>query len=194
MCWQRFGKCQMHLPWCTAARMVAGMKLVLSVLCLSMLAGCGGLKLPEFKIKPDRGFADASPPEGTIRPRARPGGLAGAAGYAPPENARTVEDFDTTSFSERKAAAMAPEVDGKLGVTVASLGSPTEPGFWLKTPLTQVQGPGMVIYPATGKSVRLTLIPIEGAKTAGSRMSLAALRLIGAPLTGLAKVDVFRAE
>lgn len=131
-------------------------------------------------------------PAGVIRPRARPDNMVRGTNVAPPTDARTVEDFDTTSFAERKAASLDSDVERKLGSTVASLGSPTEPGFWLKTPLAETQGPGLVIYSKNGKSARVTLIPLPGPKTAGSRMSLAALRLIGAPLTGLPVVEVFR--
>jgi hypothetical protein len=43
-----------------------------------------------------------------------------------------------------------------------------------------------------GKSVELDLLPLDGPKTAGSQLSLAALRVIDAPLTDLTEVDVFR--
>jgi hypothetical protein len=127
--------------------------------------------------------------EGQLRPQSRP--VEGAV-VAPPQGAQTAEQFDTTTAEQRTAATEAPassEVD--LGLTIASLGSPAEPGFWLKTPLVDRQGPGRVVYPATGKSVQVTLIPIDGPKTGGSRLSLPALRLIEAPLTGLPKVQVF---
>ena len=87
--------------------------------------------------------------------------------------------------------APAPEVSiGTLGRTVASLGNAAEPGLWLKTPLVQTEQPGTVYYPATNKSVKVTLIPIEGPVTAGSRLSLQAMQELGAPLTGLPEVDV----
>ena len=73
---------------------------------------------------------------------------------------------------------------------MVSLGSATEPGLWLKTPLVDAQQPGRVTNPATGKSAAVTLIPLEGPATAGSRMSLPALRLIGASLTDLTTVEV----
>ena len=77
-----------------------------------------------------------------------------------------------------------------LGSTIVSLGSPTEPGLWLKTPLVAQRVEGRVVNPANGKFLRLTLIPIAGPKTAGSRMSLDAMRQIDAPLTGLTEVMV----
>jgi hypothetical protein len=47
------------------------------------------------------------------------------------------------------------------------------------------------VFAGTGQSSQVDLIPIDGPPTAGSRMSLAAMRLIGVPLTGLAEVEVF---
>ena len=130
-----------------------------------------------------------SPGADTIHPVARPGNGA----IAPPENARTVEDFDTTSDVERAAAVVADTSGGSqaMGQTVASLGDASKPGFWLETPLVSAPTKGRVEYPATGKSVNVDLIPIEGAATSGSRISLAAIRLLGAPLTGLPELVVY---
>ncbi len=109
----------------------------------------------------------------------------------PPSAATSAEALDTTTPEQRAAAAAPASAAGtKLGRTVASLGSPTEPGLWLKTPLVKSEQQGRVTNPATGKSSLVTLIPIEGAASAGSRMSLAALRLIGASLTDLTEIEV----
>ena len=110
-----------------------------------------------------------------------------------PAAARTVDEFDTTT-TEQKAAAVANSGSGgaDLGITIASLGAPSEPGFWLKTPLVDAPAKGRVLYPQNGKSVQVDLIPIDGPKTAGSRMSLSAMRLIEAPFTGLPEIRVFR--
>ncbi|MFG6582507.1 hypothetical protein [Sulfitobacter sp. 1A12779] len=103
----------------------------------------------------------------------------------------SAEALDTTTAAEREAATRAPASAGAaLGSTVVSLGSATEPGLWLKTPLVDAEQPGRVTNPATGKSAAVTLIPLEGPATAGSRMSLPALRLIGASLTDLTTVEV----
>ncbi|MFK7875443.1 MAG: hypothetical protein AB8B71_06635 [Paracoccaceae bacterium] len=125
-----------------------------------------------------------------VRPKARSQANRAA---APSPSANTVETLDTTTPAERQQAADLPTESGavSLGRTIASLGSPTEPGFWLKTPLVRTQTPGRVVYLANGKSVQVTLIPIDGPPTAGSRMSLPALRILGAPLTGLPEVSVF---
>jgi hypothetical protein len=148
------------------------------------LTGCG--QLPFGK---DRPMPSATPPEGTIRPKARP---ETPETPAPPISARTPDQFDTTTAKQRQdAATAAPEVDRPLGETVASLGDPSRPGFWLETPLVTTLQKGRVVHPATGKSAQVTLIPIGGPKTAGSRISLAAMRLIEVPLTDLATLQVF---
>ncbi|MFK7938926.1 MAG: hypothetical protein AB8B82_06075 [Roseovarius sp.] len=161
-----------------------------------MILGLAGCAVgPAQQDNPD---ADADPDamtaSGQLRPLARPATL-NTTIKAPPQAARTVEEFDTTT-AEQRSDALAEASDAAserdLGLTVASLGSPTEPGFWLKTPLVSAPTKGKVVYPATGKSVAVDLIPIDGPKTAGSRMSLPAMRLIDAPLTGLPEVQVFR--
>ncbi len=109
----------------------------------------------------------------------------------PAPTARTAEALDTTTPAQRAAAIQPPAGGARvLGTTVASLGSATEPGLWMKTPLVNTEIQGRVTNPATGKSSTVTLIPIKGAETAGSRMSLSALRLIGASLTDLTSVIV----
>lgn len=116
------------------------------------------------------------------------------AGIAPPANARTADEFDTTTDAERAAAVEAAQGgsgDRDLGTTVASLGAAAEPGFWMKTPLVDAPGKGRVEYPAKGTSVAVDLIPIEGDPGSGSQMSLAAMRLLEADLTGLPEVRVF---
>ena len=77
------------------------MRILLSCLICLSLAGCGGLDLSFGGNGRKPRFADATPPEGTIRPRARPDGIGRD---TPPENARTVEEFDTTSQVERQQA------------------------------------------------------------------------------------------
>lgn len=110
----------------------------------------------------------------------------------PPATATTEESFDTTSAEDRAAASEVKEPAGErnLGTTVASLGSPTDPGFWIETPLVKVAGKGRVVA-ENGKSVNVDLRPIDGAATAGSRLSLPALRLLEVGLTGLHRVTVF---
>lgn len=109
----------------------------------------------------------------------------------PSENARTVEDFDTTTVQDRAEAvgATPDSSERQLGVTIASLGSPVEPGIWFKTPLVVATTQGRIDY--NGKSVVVELRPSGGAAGSGSQISLAAMRLIEAPLTGLPEVTVY---
>jgi hypothetical protein len=145
-----------------------------------VLSGCAGLENPFLaKQSPD--------PAETVRAETARNAP------VPVSTAKTAEAFDTTSEAERKIAAEKPVVGSFIGRTVISLGAPAEPGFWLKTPLVESQTEGQVIDPASGKSVAVTLIPIEGPSTAGSRLSLAAMRLLGVPLTALVDVEVRRA-
>lgn len=74
--------------------------------------------------------------------------------------------------------------------TLATLGNAAEPGLWLRTPLVAVGGPGRVTSVETGRSVDVTLIPIDGPPTAGSRASLATLQALGVPLTAVAALRV----
>lgn len=158
------------------------------VLCLMLLlGGCGtiGLFQPED--------AARSSAEGTNEQTEEAAGTVLGSSPPPPSIARTEAALDTTTAQQRATAAAptaAAQSSRSLGTTVATLGSPSEPGFWLKTPLVATQAQGRVANPATGKSSAVTLIPIDGQEGGGSRMSLAAMRLIGASLTDLAEVEV----
>ena len=113
----------------------------------------------------------------------------------PVSAARTAEGFDTSTESQRAEAVAAAQTTGgavDLGVTIASLGAPTQPGFWIKTPLADRAGKGRVDYPEKGTSVVVDLIPLDASPGAGSQISLAAMRLIEADLTGLPELRVFR--
>jgi len=153
----------------------------LSMALIAAIAGCAALQQRETGRGSGEPAADTQ-----IRPAARPA--------APPDAARTAEQFDTTTEDERAAAivAAARGAGGRnLGTTIASLGAPSEPGLWLKTPLVNTRGKGRVEFPEKGTSVVVELIPIEGEPGAGSRISLAAMRLIGADLSALPEVRVF---
>lgn len=91
-----------------------------------------------------------------------------------------------------KDAGQIPTGKGLLGVTVASLGDPSRDGIWIETPLVSTPAKGRVTYVKSGRTVKVDLIPISGPVTAGSRLSLAAMRLLDAPLTGLPEVQVYR--
>ncbi len=122
--------------------------------------------------------------------RPNPAGSAPGAAEAqsPPSSARTVEDFDTTTAAERTAAATPSSGGRKLGETIASLGDPTVPGFWVTTDLVDVETPGRVTDLSGNNSVEVTLLP---GTNGSARVSLAALRLLNAPLTDLVELNVF---
>lgn len=173
--------------------MLAMKYVIASAALVASLAGCAN---SPFLPKPAPTETDTVAAEtDQSRPVARPAELdttpAPAVSRPVPPAARTVEDFDVTTKAERAEAAAVPAaaVEKSLGVTVASLGDPTRGGFWIETPLVSKPGKGRVSY--KGKSSQVDLIPIDGPATAGSRISLAAMRLIEAPLTELPEVEVF---
>lgn len=150
---------------------------------LVSVAGCA--------ILPRGADAQMNAPAGPTgpRPKPRPSSFA----PPPPADATSAEDFDTTTTAERDAASAAsadPSAEQALGQTIASLGSPAQPGFWLETPLVTARRPGRVVA-SNGESALVDLIPIQGESGAGSRLSLAALRLLGIGLTGLHEIQVF---
>lgn len=165
-------------------------KIAVTVLMVAGLAGCAGVT---DRLGLGDRFKRSSDPAAPLDALAPASELpAETTAPPPPVAAKTAAALDTTTPEQRAAAAVkAPEATSKaLGKTVVSLGSPTEPGLWLKTPLVKTETQGRVTNPANGKSSAVTLIPIDGPATAGSRMSLAALRLIEASLTDLTEVDV----
>jgi len=114
---------------------------------------------------------------------------------APPTGANTADTLDITSAEERaKAVEAAAQTGGEtdLGLTIASLGAVTEAGIWLKTPLVSSPTKGRIEYRENGTAVAVDLIPLDGAPGSGSRISLAAMRLIEADLTDLPELRVFR--
>lgn len=163
------------------------MRSILSLSIALILAGCAG-GLPFRREAPQPSVAVVmDPDEAVARPQARPG-----AGATSPLRAqgRSADTLDTTTPAER-AAATAPRQGGQaLGETLAGLGSPTEPGFWLQTGLVQNARPGRVEIPGGG-SVSLELRPSGAAPGAGSQISLAALRALEVPLTQLVSLRVF---
>jgi hypothetical protein len=86
---------------------------------------------------------------------------------------------------------VAPVEEGFLGRTIASLGDPNKPGFWIETPLAATAGKGRVTYEKSGRTIKVDLIPIPGEPTAGSRLSLSAMQLLDAPVAGLPEVMVY---
>ena len=168
----------------------------LAPLLLVALPGCAALGIGAG---PD-GAAPAAPAGPVVIPetQAEVEAVVATAGRAEavPSGARTAEAFDTTTEAERviaKAAAEEPpeEAEEALGTTIASLGDPADPGLWLATPLVAEARPGRLLYPETGESVLVELRSVGGPATGGSRISLPAIRLLGAPLAGLPEIEVF---
>lgn len=160
-----------------------------------LLAGCG-----DFRPFERRSAQPAEPPvaaifapgEDVLRPQPRGAGGIGTGTSAPlrPQG-RSAEALDTTSAAERAAARAAPQRSGAaLGETLASLGPPTEPGFWLRTGLVDRPRQGRVAL-ADGSGVALELRPSGNAPGSGSQISLAAMRALGVPLTQLVTLQVF---
>ena len=154
------------------------------LMCVSAcLAGCGVL------------------PDGLLGTRDRPDPVPQVVPADPetdiPDGARTAEEFDTSSADARNAA-LAGATDGaaqtNLGVTIASLGDVSETGIWLKTPLVDAPIKGRVEFAEGGTAVALDLIPLEADAGAGSRISLAAMRLLEVDLTSLAELRVYRLD
>jgi len=189
------------------------MKQILPLLLIVALAGCSGIG-PVFNRSGGNEAPQAepeTPEDATEGEEENAEGEEGAEGAdasedgaaeapAPTEDAPESEgdpfDAPETPASEPAAPASEgsstpePAADGRLGTTTASLGDPNEAGFWLKTPLVSAPQPGRVVYVATGRSVQVQLIP-SGTPGGGSQISIAAMRLLEAPLTGLPELVVY---
>ena len=111
---------------------------------------------------------------------------------APSTSATTADEFDTTSEEDRAEALTvnpAPSGEQSLGTTQASLGSPADPGIWLKTPLVTELTQGRVEY--QGQSINIELRPSGGEPGSGSQISLPAMRLLEVSLTSIVELTVF---
>lgn len=117
-------------------------------------------------------------------------GGAGKTQAAPAQEQALPPAADTLP-EEPPVPAVKPAADGKLGRTVAGLGDPARSGLWLETPLVTSGGKGRVVWPTTGRWVAVALIPASGEVTAGSRLSVEAMRALDAPLTELIEVEVY---
>jgi hypothetical protein len=190
------------------------MKYIVSCILVLTLAGCGGKSLGPIK-GPGflKGLRKAPAAEAAAQAQAPAGEpidlLAGVPTVPVGEGAETatgaetvvrpaagavaVEALDTTTPEQRReAVASAPTSgDGRIGSTVASLGAPGEPGFWIKTPLVSEEQTGRLVYVGSGRSVQVKLMPSGGPAGGGSQVSLAAMRLLDAPLAGLAELVVY---
>lgn len=152
---------------------------------VALLAACStGPLVPQSSVT-----ALEAGPE-TPRPAARPGGTSTATRIVP-QGVRTADAFDTTTQAERVAALAPPARQGRdLGTTIASLGAPGEPGFWLRTPLVSAPVQGRVSHAPSGASLAVELRPSGGAQGSGSQLSLPAFRAMDLPLTSLPELRV----
>ena len=100
----------------------------------------------------------------------------------------TAASLDTTSQAQKAEALAAPASASarELGQVAVSLGSPAEPGIWLRSALVTAPGKGRVVT-AGGQSVAVDLLPGQGA----AQLSLAAYVALGLSLTDLPQVTVF---
>ena len=146
------------------------LRVVLTSFCVLVAAGCA--ELPIEQAAPDE-MPEVEQPTQTVAPP------------PPPPMARTAEQFDTTSATDRAKAVEAETGGAKLGTVTATLGSPTDPGIWVKTPLVDAVTMGKVDY--NGTTINVELRPADGA----TQISLPAMRLLNAPLAGLITIDVF---
>lgn len=151
---------------------------------LGLLAACAELQPANAPVEAQAPAAQTPAPQPVAQPAPPPPAPSGGA---------SAEALDTTTPEQRAAATAAPEPAGeqRLGTTVASLGSPADPGLWIETPLVSSVAQGRV-EAANGKSVKLELRPSGGASGSGSEISLPAMRLLEVPLTDLPELTVYR--
>jgi hypothetical protein len=151
------------------------LRLITGLAALTLLSACAG-GMPAFMGKPKPAAVEV--PEALDPAMAAP---------PPPAGARTAEALDTTTDAQKAAALAAPvTAEKELGKVAVSLGTATDPGFWLRSSLVTEAAPGRVVT-ADGQTLKLDLLPGDGA----AQLSLAAFRALGLSLTDLPEVTVF---
>ncbi|MEL6585337.1 MAG: D-galactarate dehydratase [Pseudomonadota bacterium] len=123
---------------------------------------------------------------GPSRPVARPTA-------PPPAASASAAQLDTVSDAEKAAArqaASAAPAGGELGQVTVALGDPGDAGLWVKSALVSENTEGTV-RTGSGDAIAVTLRPL-GSGDGGPQISLAALRALGLPLTGLHPVTLAR--
>ncbi|MDE4133531.1 hypothetical protein PXK00_10430 [Phaeobacter sp. QD34_3] len=146
-----------------------------SVLSVLLLGGCGDIALPtlpSLKKEPPAPVAAPATPAGPQAPLDATGG------------ALDVPDL----VEEAPEQEIAPETvfTGSKQV-VASLGDPAVPGLWMETSLVSNEQKAL-LRSASGAEVVVTLKPSPSAGSA--RVSIAAMRALGVPLTELVELQV----
>ncbi|MFW8637188.1 hypothetical protein [Cribrihabitans pelagius] len=143
---------------------------IIALSAVSMLAACDAVQINSSVLKGGSGGSGGS---GAFKTRPQP--------QAAPQETRQAGGADSS----------APAFDSSAA-TVASLGDPSVPGMWMETPLVTSEQQARV-RSARGSEAVVTLKPAVGAATAGSRLSIEAMRALGLPLTELANVQVLPA-
>ncbi|MDO5648534.1 hypothetical protein [Paracoccus sp. (in: a-proteobacteria)] len=164
------------------------------MLTAALLAGCSNIAMTTARPDAPAATPDTAPAPVATQMTQEQVQKAVAVTRAPaprPAARATAAQMNTTTREQRAAAAApAKTTESRLGTTVASLGNPTEGGFWVKTPLVKERSMGRVVNPANGKSAQVELIPLSGGT--GSQVSLPALQLLGVSLTDLPTLELFR--
>ena len=97
--------------------------------------------------------------------------------------------LDVVSEAQKAAAVAAPNTGQTpsqvLGIVSVALGSPAEPGLWLKSNLLAAPSKGRAVL-ANGAGVNVDLLPTAG----GATLSFSAYRALGLALTDLPQVQV----
>ena len=125
----------------------------------------------------------------TLRPQARPVGEATSALGHRSQGADTIATAQWRRTATRRDPALLAAM--RPGRNLASLGSPSEQGFWLRTGLVTRVRQGRVELADGSNALRVELRPSGAAPGAGSQLSLATFRALDAPLTQLVRLRVF---
>ncbi|MBY6065120.1 hypothetical protein KUW17_00065 [Leisingera aquaemixtae] len=141
---------------------------VISLASISLLAACNGIQLNSSILNGSGGPVAAEPQDPVLQP-------------APGVDVTAAEPLAPSAPSFRGSAS-----------TVASLGDPSLPGMWMETPLVAAEQQALIRSSRNTQAV-VTLKPIPGEATGGSRLSIDAMRALGLPLTELAEVQVLPA-
>ncbi|WP_083099104.1 hypothetical protein [Pseudophaeobacter leonis] len=104
----------------------------------------------------------------------------------------TASDTGSDTGTASVAAVSAPGFQGRAS-TVASLGDPALPGMWMETSLVSTEQVAL-LRSSNGKEVRVTLKPASGSSSSSGRLSISAMRALGAPLSELVALEVLPAS
>ena len=145
-----------------------------------VLSGC-----TDFRTIP--GLFNSQAPEATAPAVAQPAPQVLPQALPAPSGV-TAATLDTTTEAQ-KSEALTADTSGStaLGTAIVTLGAPTDQGVWVKTSLVSSTQPGQVEY--KGKTINVELRPRDSA--GGDQISLPAMRLLDAPLSGIVVLEVY---